>query len=109
MQQARQSASRFLRVILAAGEAQQERHVSRLQVEANTADLRGMYVSDALEELERAIVRCPSDSVLFVVHGLGTGKLRAAVQEELSRHPSVTKFEYEPSSGMGCTVVELQK
>ena len=83
--------------------------MARLQVPGNTTDLRGMYVSDALEELERAIHRCPADSVLFVVHGLGTGKIRAAVQDRLGRHSSVKSFEYEPSSDRGCTVVELKR
>lgn len=92
-----------------AGEPQQTRHVTKLQVAQNTADLRGMYVSDALEELERAIVACPSDSALFVVHGLGTGKLRAAVQDRLRSHSSVKHFDYEPNSDRGCTIVELNR
>ncbi len=83
--------------------------MTRIQVPANTADLRGMYVSDAMEKLERSIMSCPSDSVLFVVHGHGTGKLRAAVQDLLKGHRSVKKFEYEPSSDRGCTVVELDR
>lgn len=75
----------------------------------NTADLRGMYVSDALDKLEKAMRTCPPDSVLFVVHGLGTGKLRTAVQDRLRSHRTVKHFEYEPSSDRGCTIVELNK
>ena len=92
-----------------AGEPPASRHVTRLQVASNTADLRGMYVSDAMEKLERSMASCPSDSVLFVIHGHGTGKLRAAVQERLKSHRSVKSFEYEASSDRGCTVVELNR
>ena len=96
-------------LLLFAGEPAASRHVTRLQVPANTADLRGMYVSDAMDKLERSLVSCPSDSVLFVIHGHGTGKLRAAVQDQLKGHRSVKSFEYEQSSDRGCTVVELNK
>lgn len=91
------------------GEPSPSRYVTRLQVPENTADLRGLYVSDAMEKLERSIVSCPSDSVLFVIHGHGTGKLRAAVQDRLRGHRSVKNFDYEPSSDRGCTVAELNK
>ena len=66
-------------------------------------------MSDAIDKLERSMVSCPSDSVLFVIHGHGTGKLRAAVQDRLRSHRSVKNFEYEESSDRGCTVVELNR
>lgn len=90
-----------------AGELPGQRHVARIQVAENTADLRGMYVLEALEKLEDAIATCPPDSVLFVIHGLGTGKIRAAVQERLQAHSLVKSFEYERDSQRGCTVVEF--
>jgi len=46
--------------------------------------------------------------VLFVVHGQGTGRTRAAVQERLRNHWAVKSFKEDPNSAGGCTVVELK-
>ena len=51
---------------------------------------------------------CPNDSVLFIVHGHGTGQIKAAVQKHLKGHAMVEKFSYEPESAGGCTVVEFR-
>jgi DNA mismatch repair protein MutS2 len=44
-----------------------------------------------------------------IIHGKGTGVLRAAVHQWLKKHPSVRSFELAPSSegGIGATDVEL--
>ncbi|MCS7035243.1 MAG: Smr/MutS family protein [Saprospiraceae bacterium] len=44
---------------------------------------------------------------VFVIHGVGEGKLRAAIAEELRRHPGVWKFknEYHRKYGYGATEV----
>lgn len=44
---------------------------------------------------------------VFIIHGVGEGKLREAVAEELRRHPSVWKFknEYHRKYGYGATEV----
>jgi DNA mismatch repair protein MutS2 len=46
---------------------------------------------------------------LRVVHGKGTGKMRQAVRELLTRHPLVKAFDFAPpqEGGEGVTVVEL--
>lgn len=45
-----------------------------------------------------------------VVHGHGTGKLKAAVREALKGHPGIAKVEDAPQSqgGAGATVITLR-
>jgi dsDNA-specific endonuclease/ATPase MutS2 len=80
----------------------------RIQIPENTADLRGMRHDEAMEALENAMEECPQNSVLFVVHGQGTGRTKAAVQARLKKHPAVQSFKEDPNSAGGCTVVELK-
>lgn len=44
---------------------------------------------------------------IFVIHGVGEGKLREAIAQELRRHPEVHRFknEYHPKYGYGATEV----
>ncbi|RDV82463.1 endonuclease MutS2 [Ammonifex thiophilus] len=74
-------------------------------------DLRGQRVEEALENLSRHL-----DAALLaglervtVIHGHGTGALRAAVRDYLSRHPQVKSFRLgtPEEGGAGVTVVEL--
>lgn len=65
----------------------------RVRSEANTCNLRGMRVPEALEKLERFV-----DSLLrsgerygFALHGHGTGILKKAVREHLETWPLVAK------------------
>jgi DNA mismatch repair protein MutS2 len=68
-------------------------------------------VEDALEELETYL----NDAVLSgvssvrILHGKGTGALRAAVREHLARHPLVQSSEPAPQreGGDGVTIVKL--
>ena len=57
--------------------------------------LRGMMVEDALDALERYLEKAYLAGLPFVriVHGKGTGKLRAAVREALRGHEYVKSFE----------------
>jgi DNA mismatch repair protein MutS2 len=70
--------------------------------------LRGMTVDDALDELERYLEKAYLASLPFVriVHGKGTGKLRAAVREVLRGHSYVKSFEeaHPSEGGEGVTV-----
>jgi DNA mismatch repair protein MutS2 len=74
-------------------------------------DMRGWRVEEALEELETYL----NDAVLSgvssvrILHGKGTGALRAAVREHLARHPLVQSSAPAPprEGGDGVTVVEL--
>ena len=74
-------------------------------------DLRGARAEEALIELDRYL----NDAALAgydrvrVVHGKGTGALRAAVSEALARHPLVRAHEIAARNdgGEGATVVTL--
>src|SRR6266487_1476169 len=74
-------------------------------------DMRGWSVDDALEELETYL----NDAVMAgmssvrVVHGKGTGALRAAVRERLAHHPLVKSYTSATpqEGGDGVTVVKL--
>ena len=75
--------------------------------------VRGQTVDEALEALERRLDAAflAGMSSLKVVHGKGTGKLRRAIREELSRSPYVSSFRPgEPSEGgEGVTLAELEE
>lgn len=79
-----------------------------VQTSRNTLDLRGMRVDDAERELNLAVASRPRSSVLFVVHGIGTGAVKDAVWRVLKKHPFVAKFEEESTQNAGCTVVYLK-
>ena len=43
--------------------------------------------------------RSPDCDTVRIVHGRGTGAVRAAVQDELGRHPLVEGFEADSAGG----------
>lgn len=73
--------------------------------------LRGLPVDEALEALERYIDQAYLAGLPFVriVHGKGTGKLRAAVRDALRRHPHVVAVEpaLPQEGGEGATIAKL--
>lgn len=75
-------------------------------------DLRGMYAGEALVELDQYLDRAilAGRKNLEIVHGKGTGALRAAVHEHLRDNPAVAGFKCasEESGGEGMTEVELK-
>ena len=74
--------------------------------------LRGLMVEDALDTLERYLEKAYLANLPFVriVHGKGTGKLRAAVREALRGHAYVKSFEEgaHNEGGEGVTVAILK-
>jgi DNA mismatch repair protein MutS2 len=78
----------------------------------NTLDLRGQRVDEALFEVDRFLdVRSlSSDGWAFILHGHGTGQLRNAVRDHLSRSPYVaeTTSGNRSQGGDGVTVVRLR-
>ena len=74
-------------------------------------DLRGARAEEALVELDRYL----NDAALAgydrvrVVHGKGTGALRAAVGQALAKHPLVRGHEIagRAEGGEGATIVTL--
>ncbi|MBQ4617434.1 MAG: endonuclease MutS2 [Clostridia bacterium] len=86
---------------------------SRMERTAETdLDLRGMASDEGLLEVDRFIDNAVMAGVpaVTIIHGKGTGVLRAAVQQHLRRHPSVKSFRLgtygEGESGV--TIVELK-
>eukprot|EP00887_Chlorella_sp_A99_P006230 scaffold3.g6230.t1 len=79
-----------------------------MQTAANTVDLRGMTADEAEAAASDAVAAAPSGWTLYVVHGVGTGRVRAAVQAALRRHPRVAKVEEEEASHGGCSVVSVR-
>jgi DNA mismatch repair protein MutS2 len=74
-------------------------------------DLRGARAEEALDVLERYLNDAAVAGVdrLRIVHGKGTGALRTAVREVLSRHPLVRGHEPAGAAegGDGATIVRL--
>ena len=76
-------------------------------------DLRGMTVDEAVFELGKAIDQAAlvKSEKVEVIHGKGTGALRAGVQKFLKSHPLVEEQKlgevYE--GGWGVTVVKLRR
>ncbi|GAC1311556.1 MAG: endonuclease MutS2 [Ktedonobacteraceae bacterium] len=78
---------------------------------ATQLDMRGWRVEAALEELETYLNDATMSGIASVriVHGKGTGALRAAVREQLAHHPLVKSFTSAPpqEGGDGVTIVKL--
>ncbi len=80
-------------------------------VVARELDIRGWRVEQALEELETYLndAALSGMSAVRIVHGKGTGALRTAIREQLTRHPLVKSFASAPpqEGGYGVTVIKL--
>jgi DNA mismatch repair protein MutS2 len=74
-------------------------------------DIRGWRVEDALEELETYLNDAAMNGMASVriVHGKGTGALRAAIREQLVHHPLAKSFTSAPpqEGGDGVTIIKL--
>ena len=74
-------------------------------------DMRGWRVEDALEQLESYLNDAALSGLASVriLHGKGTGALRSAVRQQLSRHPLVKSYAAAPpqEGGDGVTIVSL--
>ncbi|MFN5309122.1 MAG: Smr/MutS family protein [Candidatus Kapaibacterium sp.] len=83
----------------------------KLDARAST-DVRGFRADEACKEVERLV----SDAVLAnlpsvtIIHGKGTGALRQAIHDQLSRHGSVSSFRNGAitEGGDGVTIVEIK-
>jgi DNA mismatch repair protein MutS2 len=73
----------------------------------------GLRVNEGLAEIEHFIDRAGFNglSVVTIIHGLGTGALKAAVMNYLKSHPLVATLRSgeQAEGGAGVTVAELKK
>jgi DNA mismatch repair protein MutS2 len=78
-----------------------------------TLDVRGERADDAVAQLDRFLDESltAARDVVFVVHGHGTGALRAAVRAHVQGHPAVTRWRAGEASegGDGVTVLFLDE
>jgi DNA mismatch repair protein MutS2 len=76
------------------------------------ADLRGMDVSEALGSVDQALDRAVLAGLheVRIIHGIGTGALRNAVQKHLKSHPQVESQRWGEGheGGRGVTVARLR-
>jgi DNA mismatch repair protein MutS2 len=86
------------------------RYEDRPEVETQL-DMRGWRVEAALDELDTYLndAAMSGMSSVRILHGKGTGALRAAVRERLAHHPLVKSFTSAPAQegGDGVTIVKL--
>jgi DNA mismatch repair protein MutS2 len=86
-------------------------HSDSSRIVSQQLDMRGARVEDALEDLEMYLndAALAGMSTVRILHGKGTGALRAAVREHLARHPLVQSSELAPNQegGSGVTIVRL--
>jgi DNA mismatch repair protein MutS2 len=70
-------------------------------------DLRGRTAQESREAVRTFVdaAALAGRDELRVIHGRGTGAIRAAVRDELARHPLVSS--HESDSADGATVVRL--
>lgn len=82
------------------------------QTSRNTLDLRGLRVEEGLLEVERFLDRLSlaHEPHVFIVHGHGTGAMKAAVRDYLKHSPYALKYQagVEGQGGDGATVVALR-
>lgn len=79
-----------------------------VQTSKNTVDLRGMRIEEASYHLDMAIASRGPNSVLFIIHGMGTGAVKEHVLETLRKHPRVAKYDQESPMNYGCTVAFIK-
>lgn len=76
------------------------------------ADLRGLEADEALAALDQALDQAVRSGLaeLRIVHGIGRGVLRAAVERHLRSHPQVAsqRFGQVGEGGRGVTVARLR-
>lgn len=76
------------------------------------ADLRGLDVAEALNAVDHALDRSVLSGLteVRIIHGIGTGALRTAVQKHLKTHPQVESQRWGEGheGGRGVTVARLR-
>lgn len=78
---------------------------------SNTLDLRGYRVEEALDSLEFFLDKASLVNLtpIYVIHGHGTGALKAAIQDFLSNSPYVAKYRFgeQAEGGDGVSIIDI--
>lgn len=86
--------------------------VEGLKDSSDTLDLHGQTTEEAAASIEEFISRCLEANIgtLRLMHGLGSGRLRAFVQEYLRHHKQVCNVRPAPlhEGGYGVTLADLK-
>ena len=76
-------------------------------------DLHGQRVEEALEMVDRALDQAVVAHLhqVKIVHGHGTGTMRAAIRRFLANHPHVARYRFggPAEGGLACTIAELRR
>ncbi len=99
---------------------QKYRNVNKSSVKAGKAqnisaeiDCRGQLVDEAIQNIDKYLDDAYLSGLeqVTIIHGKGTGALRAAVQQHMKKHPHVKTFRagVYGEGEAGVTVVELKK
>ncbi len=82
---------------------------ANLKTTSNTVDVRGLRVHEAEVAVEEYLRR--ANGPLWVIHGIGTGKLKQGLREWLKSVPYVERVvdADQRDGGAGCSVVWLQE
>jgi len=102
------AASRAAEATAAAGQYRPSAPVAAPPLEY---DFRGWRAEEAIEEIDRRLDEAARVNMPFlrIIHGKGTGALRKALREYLTKHPLVKEIEPAPieQGGEGVTIVKL--
>jgi DNA mismatch repair protein MutS2 len=76
-----------------------------VRTERNTVDVRGMRVHEAEAAVEERLRS--ASGPLWVIHGIGTGKLKRGLREWLATVPYVERVSdaEQGDGGQGCSVI----
>ena len=79
---------------------------------SNTLDIRGERVEEALDKLEAYLDKASlaNLSPVYIIHGHGTGALKAAVRDFISTSPYVAKYRAgeDTEGGDGVSVIDIK-
>lgn len=89
------------------------KHVINAAPTYHEIDLHGLRVEEALDLAEKAVDQAVVGGLdrVKLIHGHGTGAVRKAIRDMLSKNPHVESFRFGSpmEGGLACTVVELKR
>ncbi len=76
-----------------------------MRTKKNTLDVRGLRVHEAESVIEEKLRNC--SGALWVIHGIGSGKLKQGLRKWFNTLPYIEKvLDAEPyDGGAGCSVI----